>query len=123
MMTILVVDDDQRTRELVGEALKPVGFNVLSAASAEEAAVLLNREVVHLIILDLLLPGKNGWVFAEELKFNARTAAMPVLVASILSPDDTGVQKQNSNVVGYILKPLDADDLTARVKAVFTRNR
>ncbi|MBI2071315.1 MAG: response regulator [Elusimicrobia bacterium] len=113
---VLVVDDDTHTNDLVSETLKLEGYEVVQVGSGEEALALLETTSVDLILLDLLLPGMRGWKLAEELKKNPKTKSIPIVVISILSPEDTEMGKENPSVIGYVCKPFDLNVLVQEVK-------
>ncbi len=113
---ILVVEDDTHTADLVAETLKMEGFFVLKAGSGEEALEVLKKEGVDLILMDMLLPGIKGWKLADELKKDPKTANIPILVVSILAPDETNLQKDNASIRGFVCKPFDLSVLIQEVK-------
>ncbi len=116
---VLVIDDDTHTNTMIVETLKMESFGVLSALSGEEALKILDTEAVDLILLDLVLPGMKGWQVVEELKNNPKTANVPIMIVSILSPEDTEIAKNHSQILGYVCKPFDVNHLIKEVKKNF----
>ena len=116
---VLVVDDDTHTNTMISETLKMENLKVLSALSAEDALQLLNAETVDLILLDLVLPGMRGWQFVEKIQENSKTANIPVMIVSILSPEDTEIAKNHPHVFGYVCKPFDINYLIKEIRKAF----
>ena len=107
MSTILLVDDDLLAREALALALRGSGFTVLTAGDGQEALDRLDAtEVVpNLILLDLVMPGMNGWDFRERLLERPRFAEVPVVII-------TGSEMSPPPRVNAIMrKPVDPTDL------------
>lgn len=112
---ILVIDDEADIAQLIGRYLERAHYRVLVAPSASEALRLAQVEQPDLIILDLLMPDIDGFTTLGWLKHDAHTAAIPVLVLSIL--EDTG-QSRLLGAADYLIKPVQEQTLLARVRAV-----
>jgi CheY-like chemotaxis protein len=81
--TVLVVEDDEELRELIRDALELNGYAVVTAREGGEALALIHGiEHLCLVLLDLLMPGMNGWDFFAEIKLRPELAAVPVVVHS-----------------------------------------
>lgn len=117
---ILVVDDDTHTNAFIAETLKIENYEVLTAASGEEALEKLASNNVDLILLDLILPGIKGWKLVEEMQKAPKLANIPVMIVSILSPEDTELAKNNPRILGYICKPFDVNYLVKEIKKAFS---
>jgi PAS domain S-box-containing protein len=89
----LVVEDDDRSAELIRLLLEAEGFTVLRAASAEHALVMAPQQTLSLIALDLQLGGMNGWDFLEELRAKTALANVPVVVTSSLDVANLGLTR------------------------------
>src|SRR3989338_998003 len=109
MSKILIVDDDTHTNTMLAEALKLHDFEVVQAYSGEEALEVLQLHQVHLILLDLLLPGIKGWEVAEKLQKDPKTSKIAILVMSILSPEDTSIEEKTGAVQAFVCKPFDIE--------------
>jgi CheY-like chemotaxis protein len=88
--TVLVIDDDARDRRLIADTLEPDGYSVLSAGSGEEGIELVRRERPAVVLLDLLMPGLDGFAVVERLRADPSTADVPIVVltAKDLGPAD-----------------------------------
>jgi len=83
MHTVLVVDDDEELREILRDALEAEGFAIVAAAEGRQAlAAMAKLDDLCVVILDLLMPGMNGWDFYDAMKANAQYSAVPVVVVT-----------------------------------------
>ena len=78
--TVLVIDDDARDRRLIADTLEPEGYSVLSAESGEEGIELVRRDRPSVVLLDLLMPGLDGFAVVERLRADPSTADVPIVV-------------------------------------------
>ena len=88
--SVVVIDDDARDRRLIVDTLEPEGYSVLTAETGEEGLELVQRERPAVVLLDLLMPGLDGFEVVERLRADPSTADVPVVVltAKDLRPDD-----------------------------------
>jgi diguanylate cyclase (GGDEF)-like protein len=113
---ILVVDDDPEVRHLLVETLSQRHYQVLEARSGHEAlAILAARDDVDLMLLDLNLPGKNGYDVLRELKASAHAPDLPVIFLSAQATVRSKVQGLELGAVDYVGKPFELAELVARV--------
>jgi CheY-like chemotaxis protein len=112
---ILVIDDDADIRESLAEVLADEGYAVRCFASAAEALEHLKREQgrASLIILDLMMPGMNGWTFREQQERDARLADIPVIAMSAVA--DLEPPWPPSSHATLMCKPVNLDKLLDRV--------
>jgi signal transduction histidine kinase/DNA-binding response OmpR family regulator len=117
---ILVVDDDAGVRQIIAEHLRHHGYTVLETASGEHAIHIAEAEPVEAILLDLYMPGLSGWETIERLKRNPKTAGIPVVVLSVLSPAarTSGGPPLISNAQGWVQKPFHEGLLLAELSRV-----
>ncbi len=113
-LCVLVVDDDEATRRMIADALVAEGYTVRAAASGAEAIRSVRRRRPDLILLDVHMPGVDGWQVLEEL----RSAAGPqtpvvVMTAGYLAQD----RALSSGAQGYLGKPFGVQDLVEAVQA------
>ena len=118
---ILAVDDEEDILELVRYNLAREGFEVLGAASGEEALKIARKEIPALIVLDLMLPGIDGLDVTRKLKGDSATRAIPVIMLSAKGEEADVVAGLELGADDYITKPFSPRILTARVKAVLRR--
>jgi signal transduction histidine kinase/CheY-like chemotaxis protein/tetratricopeptide (TPR) repeat protein len=108
--TVLVVDDERDTRELLERYLVKQGFRVVSAAGGERALELAHQIHPDAITLDLMMPGMDGWAVLSALKAAPELADIPVVILSILDDTNLGYTLGASD---YLTKPIDRDRLIA----------
>ncbi|WP_112182524.1 response regulator transcription factor [Paraliobacillus zengyii] len=116
---ILVVEDDQQIHEMVANHLKKEGYRVVSAFDGDEAITLFSQEKIDLILLDLMLPSKNGIDIVKEIR---EENLLPIL---IMSAKDSDVDKALGLGFGaddYIGKPFSLIEMTARINAALRRS-
>ncbi len=119
--TILIVEDEADIRELIRYNMEREGFKVFEASSAEEAQAVLKRTLPDLILLDLMLPGTDGFAFCRSLRAAERTAKIPVIMVTARDEDADIVAGLEVGADDYMTKPFSARILSARVRAVLRR--
>ena len=113
---ILVIEDDQFIRELMREILESEGYNVATALNGQDALDQLKKtqELPFLIMLDLMMPIKDGFTFRKEQQSDPRLRNIPVIV---LSADRQMTTRQNElQATDYIKKPASIDDIVNAVR-------
>lgn len=118
---ILVVDDDPSALKLIGYALRREGYDVTTAADGMEALTLVRHEHFDLIILDIMMPGMDGYEVCRRLRANPQTATVPVIMLTARSMVKDKVSGFRSGTDEYITKPLLPHELVNRVKALLLR--
>lgn len=115
---ILVVEDEQAIADLVRAYLKRDGFGVVWASSGEQAMEELSRHSVRLVVLDIGLPGIDGFEVCRRIR--ARTA-VPILILSARDDEVDRVAGLEAGADDYVVKPFSPRELVARVKAILRR--
>lgn len=110
MSKILIVEDDMSVHKILEEILKQEGYETLNAYSGTEALILLEKDNVDLVLLDLMLPGLNG----EEIIKKVNNIPIIVLSAKVSSDDKVNCLLSGAN--DYITKPFDSKELLARIE-------
>ncbi|MDP2299958.1 MAG: response regulator transcription factor [Coriobacteriia bacterium] len=121
MARILVVEDDPIIRQTVTYALKRAGFETLASADGLEGLDLATAERPELIVLDLMLPGIDGYRFAEEVRRTNSEVAI-IMVTALDGERDT-VRGLDAGADDYLTKPFSMEELLARVRANLRRVR
>lgn len=119
--TILVVEDDTDIQQLVSYNLIKSGFNVTCADSGEEALQILDQEEIDLIILDLMLPGRDGMEVCTIIREKAETREPPIIMLTAKSEEDDIVSGLACGADDYVTKPFSPRVLIARVQALLRR--
>jgi two-component system phosphate regulon response regulator PhoB len=118
---ILVVEDDQAIREMLGFTLKQSGFECELVEDAELGFERLNREHPDLILLDWMLPGMDGIEFIRRLRANDFLASIPVIMLTAKGESEDMVKSLSVGADDYVNKPFLPAELVARIKAVVRR--
>ncbi len=116
--TVLVVDDEKEIADLVSIYLSNEGYRVITAKDAAQAEKALAEEQVHLIVLDIMMPGKDGMTLCRELRARSN---VPVLMLSARSQDIDKIMGLTTGADDYLTKPFNPLELTARVKSLLRR--
>lgn len=117
---ILVVDDDQLLRELIGQCLQDQ-YDILYAQNVPQAFELIKVELPHLVLLDLNLPGESGLRLFEKMRETDKFRNVQVLVLTGQIDDETRVTSFDLGADDFLEKPFNADELRIRVKARLRR--
>jgi DNA-binding NtrC family response regulator len=119
----LVVEDEQDIRDLTREALESYGYKVFTASSGEEALDLFSgmEDGVHMVVLDLNMPGMGGHQCLRE--FLQRAPELPVLISSGYSAAGLTDTPANAGAAGFIAKPYHLTDLATEVRRVLDRSK
>jgi len=119
--TILVVEDEPAIRELLKVNLVDAGYRVKEAADAESAQSLVNEALPDLLLLDWMLPGQSGLAWAKQLRADARTRDIPIIIVTARSEEADRVAGLEAWADDYVTKPFSPRELKARIKAVLRR--
>jgi DNA-binding response OmpR family regulator len=119
---VLIVDDEADILELLRHHLLQAGFIVTTAQSGEEALNMINRQLPHLLVLDLMLPGMEGMEVARRLKATPRTARLPILILSARGDEKDILNGLESGADDYVTKPFSPRILIARIRTVLRRS-
>lgn len=115
---ILVVDDDRRLRELLTRYLGDHGFRVTNARDANEARAAMQIFAFDGIVLDVMMPGENGFEFARDVR---KTLDVPILMLTALSETDDRVRGLETGVDDYLTKPFEPRELLLRINNMMRR--
>ena len=115
---ILVVDDDQEIADLIEIYLVSDGYKVLKADNAEAGLALLEKEEVHLVLLDIMMPGMDGLEMCKRIR---ETNNIPIIMLSARSTDLDKILGLGTGADDYVTKPFNPLELTARVKSQLRR--
>ncbi|AZF05452.1 EAL domain-containing response regulator [Pseudomonas sp. R5-89-07] len=114
--TLLIVDDDPQVRKLLETLLQHEGYQTLSADSGEEALRLVAQQPPDLILLDIMMPGMDGYEVASHLKADETTANIPIIMLSALSEPSARVSGLETGAEEFLSKPVERVELWLRVR-------
>lgn len=115
MKSILVADDEIMILKLVASSLSKEGYRVLAFRDGERAFRTLTTMPVDLLILDILLPGMDGFEILQRLRMQKKTANMPVLMLTSLRTEKDILLAKKAGANGYLAKPFSLGDLMRHV--------
>jgi len=115
---VLLVDDDAHIRELISIFLSAEGYTVIEAENGEEALILLEINNVQIAVVDVMMPGIDGYEFTRELK---KYFDIPVLMVTAKGESQDKLKGFDLGVDDYVVKPFDPLEIVARVKALLRR--
>ena len=115
---ILIVDDEQRMLDLIELFLVPAGFSCLKETSGKKAIDVVKREVVDLVLLDVMMPEMDGWEVCAEIR---KFSSVPIIMLTARSDKADVAKGLNIGADDYITKPFNDEELIARVKALLRR--
>ena len=118
-MKILIVEDDSKVAGFIDHGLKEEGYIVDMASDGEEATMLAHANDYDIILLDLLLPKKNGFQVANELRREGRNT--PILMLTSRDASEDVVRGLDAGADDYLTKPFKFDELLARIRALHRR--
>lgn len=116
--TVLVVDDEPRILRFIRTELESQGYRVLAADSGRQALELLELELPDLVVLDLIMPGMDGF---ETLGHIRESSQVPVLLLTAKGGDRDKVRGLDLGADDYLTKPFNPEELSARIRAILRR--
>jgi len=116
--SVLLVDDDERMRELVRIELEREGYEVQEAASADEGLAAIDTRKPQLVLLDVMMPHVDGWEMLRQIQERHGVGAIPVLMFSGQVDADARRQATSSGARGFVGKPFDLGELVDQTKAI-----
>ena len=115
---ILVVDDQEDIREMARLVLADAGFEVVTASSGEDALRLARGTAIDLVLLDINMPGLDGWSTLKLLRADDATEDLPVAMFSVKSEVRDKMTSLQDGAVDFIAKPFPVDELVRRVSRI-----
>jgi len=113
---ILIVDDDHQNRHLLEVMLAPEGYIVQTAARGEVALAMVAQQPPDLILLDIMMPGMDGYEVAGRLKGNLATRHIPFIMVTALSDHNTRLRGFDAGAEDVLTKPVDRTELCVKIK-------
>lgn len=115
---VLVVDDSKTEIMFITDLLTKNGFTVRSAENAEDAFRKLAEEKPDLILMDVVMPGQNGFQLTRAISRDPQFADVPIIMCTSKNQETDRVWGMRQGARDYITKPVDANDLMAKIKAL-----
>ena len=115
---ILVVDDQTQNNDLLEAYLVPQGYDVIKATNGEEALAKLADNEIDLILLDVMMPGMDGFEVTRRIRQDPKTKLMPIILVTALKETEDRIQGIKAGCDDYISKPFDKMELFARIQSL-----
>lgn len=121
MTTILVIDDDELVSRTLQRALKMYGYHVMVSNSGTEGLQLARRHKPDLFILDIMMPGADGYQVCRQIRGDPMLSDLPVLFLTAKLKDEDKIEGFRAGADDYLTKPFNMEELQLRVKAIMRR--
>lgn len=118
--SVLVVDDEPTARSMLRLILVRAGFEVLEAKDGYEALEQVKRDIPDLMLLDIMMPGMDGFTVCETLREQERTADLPIIMLSARADPESINTGLRVGATKYLTKPVTPDELTRHVREVLS---
>ena len=122
MARILIVDDSPTEMFKLTEMLKKRGHEVLQAVNGADGVALARQEKPDVVLMDIVMPGLNGFQATRQLTKDPETSHIPVIVVTTKDQETDMVWAQRQGAKGYLTKPVDEEKLILKVKKVLEEN-
>jgi two-component system, OmpR family, alkaline phosphatase synthesis response regulator PhoP len=120
---VLIADDDEEMLDLTAHHLSRKGLQVAVARDGQEALQRIEEDMPDIVLLDILMPRKDGWEVCRFLKANPNTRHIPVLFLTCKGQDEDILKIHRADADGYFIKPFDIADLAQQVASWKVRER
>ena len=119
--TVLVADDDEDILQLVSFRLERAGYTVVTAADGQQALAAARQHQPDLAVLDVMMPGLNGYEVTRQLRADPATAAIPVILLTARVQEADVSRGFEAGADDYLRKPFSPQELRSRVQAILAR--
>lgn len=116
--TVMVVDDSPTDRHMLSEILTAKGFRVLSVESAEQAFARIKTDRPDLVLMDVVMPGQNGFQATRALARDEATKQIPVIICTSKDQETDRIWGLRQGAKDYIVKPINAQELLDKIAAL-----
>ena len=116
--TILIVDDSPTERHVLSELLTQNGYQVITAENGEEGVEKAKSEQPDLILMDVVMPGQNGFQLTRAISRDPQYADVPIIMCTSKNQETDRVWGMRQGARGYITKPVDPAELQAKIDAL-----
>jgi twitching motility two-component system response regulator PilH len=115
---VLIVDDSPTERYFLSDILMKAGYVVSQAENGEEALVKVKAEMPHLILMDVVMPGQNGYQITRAISKDPATAGIPIIMCTTKGQETDKVWGIRQGAREYVVKPVNPDDLLGKIRAL-----
>ncbi len=116
--TVLIVDDSATERHLLNDLLSKAGFDVIASESGEDAIRKSKAELPDLILMDVVMPGLNGFQATRAISRDPDTRRIPIIMCTSKSQETDKIWGMRQGARDYVVKPVDRDELLTKIAAL-----
>ena len=115
---ILIVDDSPTERHVLNDMLTKAGYEVIASDNGEDAIVRAKRDRPDAILMDVVMPGLNGFQATRAISRDPETKTIPIIICTSKAQETDKIWGMRQGARGYLVKPIDRDDLLAKIAAL-----
>jgi twitching motility two-component system response regulator PilH len=115
---ILIVDDSPTERHVLNEMLTKAGFEVIASDNGEDAIRKAKRDHPDVILMDIVMPGLNGFQATRAISRDPETKAIPIIICTSKSQETDKIWGMRQGARSYVVKPINRDELLAKIAAL-----
>ena len=116
--TVLIIEDEADIQNFASRVLELEGYRVIKANDGEQGMVIIRENPVSLVLLDLRLPGRDGWSVLQEIKHDTELAKIPVIVITAVAESLQRKRTLHMGATRYLIKPMSAHRLAKSIASI-----
>ncbi|MAV75461.1 MAG: two-component system response regulator [Cellvibrionales bacterium] len=120
MIRLLLVEDNEMNRDMLTRRLKRKGFIIDAAGDGEQALVMIQESIPDLVLMDMNLPIKNGWMTCQEIRANPNTKKLPIIALTAHAMAEDKQKALDAGCNDYTTKPIDFPLLLEKINTLLT---
>ena len=115
-ITVLIVDDNEENREILSRRLNSDGFKTLTSADGKDAMDILNENIIHIVLLDIMMPEVDGFTLLSQIRADSTFEDMPVIMLTAIDIVTVAQECLRLGACGYVTKPYDMDVIKQKIR-------
>ena len=123
MARLLLVEDNEMNRDMLTRRLKRKGFKIDTAGDGEQALLMIEESIPDLVLMDMNLPIKNGWMTCQEIRSNSSTKKLPIIALTAHAMAEDKKKALDAGCNDYTTKPIDFPLLLEKIDALLAPNK
>ena len=115
-ITVLIVDDNEENRDIISRRLSSDGFKTITSADGKDAMDVLNDNIVHIVLLDIMMPEVDGFTLLSQIRADSTFEDMPVIMLTAIDVVTVAQECLRLGANGYVTKPYDMDMIKQKIR-------